>query len=85
LTKTGVSIDEKNKDYAKETDVIISGDLSTLQHIKANKHKLWIVFKALLARKLKIRGSPRKLWALYRNSWILLEIFNTNQYGSEGK
>lgn len=85
LTKTGVSIDEKNKDYTKETDVLISGDLATLQQIKANKHKLWIAFKSLLARKFKIKGSLRKIWALYKNSWILLEIFNTNQYGSEGK
>ena len=75
MTEKGVTIEGKVGLKKRDADITISADLETLQQVGAKKKRLRNVFVALLTRKLKISGSPKKLLALYRNLWILQEIF----------
>ena len=76
MTENGIAVGEKNQDYEKTADVVIAGDLSTLQKIKIKKKRLRNVLTALITGKLKIKGKPRKLHCFYQNLWILQEIFS---------
>ena len=75
MTEKGVTIEGKAGLKKRDADITISADLETLQQVGAKKKRLRNVFVALLTRKLRISGSPKKLLALYRNLWILQEIF----------
>ena len=75
MTEKGVTIEGKVGLKKRDADITISADLETLQQVGAKKKRLRNVFVALLTRKLRISGSPKKLLALYRNLWILQEIF----------
>ena len=76
LNEKGVTIGEKAGDNGKSPDVTISADLFTLSKIGAKEKKLLNVFKALLTRKLKIKGKLNKLLTFYNNVWVFQEIFS---------
>jgi GNAT superfamily N-acetyltransferase len=75
LSEKGVTLEEKENN-SERVNVTISADLATLQKVGAKNKRLRNVFKALLTRKLKIKASPKKLLVLYRNLWLLQEIFS---------
>ena len=63
-------------DEEQNTDLTITGDLTTFQKIRSEKKRTWNLFKALLTMKLRITGKPRKLLTFYRNFWIVQEILS---------
>jgi putative sterol carrier protein/predicted N-acetyltransferase YhbS len=76
ITERGIAIGEKAEDNVKNPDVTITADLNTLQKVWARKRRYLNMFKALLTGKLRVRGKPKSLMALYRNVWVLQEIFS---------
>ena len=76
MTENGIAVGEKDEGDVRKPDVTIRADLNTLQKVGARKKRYLNMLKALLTGKLKIRGKPKSLIALYRNMWILQEIFS---------
>ena len=76
MTERGVIVDRKTDASKRDADITISADLATLQQVGAKQKRLRNVFKALLTRKLSVKGSLLNLLTLYRNIWILQEIFS---------
>jgi len=76
ITERGVAIGEKAEGSVEKPDVTITADLDTLQKVGARKRRYLNMFKALLIGKLRVRGKPKSLIALYRNVWVLQEIFS---------
>ena len=75
MTEKGVTVEGKMGLTTRDADITISADLKTLQQVGAKQKRLRNVLVALLTRKLRISGSPKKLLTLYRNLWLLQEIF----------
>jgi len=73
MSEKGVTVSDGEE---QNTDLTITGDLVTLQKIRAEKKRKWNLFKALFTMKLRIIGKPRKLLTFYRNFWILQEILS---------
>lgn len=80
LTETGITVGEIGQSHNRKPEVTITADLDTLQKVGSRKRRYLNIFKALLTGKLKINGSPRKLIALYKNIWILQEIFSQKTF-----
>ena len=57
-------------------DVVLTSDLYTLSSIKANKKRLRALFWALFIRKIKIRGNLLNIIKLYKNFWLIEQIFS---------
>lgn len=58
-------------------DVTVSGDVATLAMIKGEgKDGRWSLFQAVLTRRLRLRGSLRKMLALYSTMWVFQEVFS---------
>jgi predicted N-acetyltransferase YhbS/putative sterol carrier protein len=79
LSEKGVTLERKENCFER-VDVTIVADLATLQKVGAKKKRLRNVFKALVSRKLKINATPKRMLVLYRNLWILHEIFSRKIY-----
>jgi len=60
----------------ERADVTITSEVTTLSRIKGEEAGGWRLIGALLTGKLKLRGSVRKLLAVYRNLWVFKEIFS---------
>ena len=73
LSKKGVEAGERD---LKNADVIVTGDLSTLTVLKEKKNRIRNLSKALLTRKLKIKGSLFNLFRFYRSFWLIEEVFS---------
>jgi predicted N-acetyltransferase YhbS len=58
-------------------DVSVSGDVATLALIKGEGGAgRWSLFRAVLTGRLRLRGSLRKMLALYRSMWVFREVFS---------
>jgi predicted N-acetyltransferase YhbS len=73
LSERGVEVFEGVSENANLTVV---SDLSTLSVFKEGKGNVWNLIKALLKRRLKIKGSFSNLIRFYRNFWLIKEIFS---------
>jgi hypothetical protein len=76
IDKNGIKIDEKENSNEESAEITIAGNMNVLGKIKKNNRRYWNLFKALLMRELKIRGKLSKIFSLYKNLWILEEIFS---------
>ena len=76
INEGGIAIREDDEVETKKPNVTITADLNTLQKVGARKRRYLNMFTALLTGKLKIRGKPKSLVALYKNVWVLQEIFS---------
>jgi predicted N-acetyltransferase YhbS len=73
LNRDGVKADVSEE----RADVTVSGDVATLAMIKGEGGAgRWSLVRAVLARRLKLSGSPLKMLALYRNMWVFQEVFS---------
>lgn len=57
-------------------NVVLTSDLSTLARIKTNKKRFRAIIWALLTRKIKISGSLFDIIKLYKNFWLIEQIFS---------
>jgi predicted N-acetyltransferase YhbS len=57
-------------------DVTVSSDVSVLSKIKGEAVGVWGIVVAVLAGRLRVKGSLRKLFALRRNLWVFREILS---------
>lgn len=73
LSEKGVEVFEG---ASENVNVTVVSDLSTLSVFKERKGNLRNLIKALLKRKLKIKGSFSNLIRFYRGFWLIKEIFS---------
>jgi GNAT superfamily N-acetyltransferase len=73
LSEKGVEIFEG---VLENANVTVVSDLSTLSVFKERKGNVWNLIKALLKRKLKIKGSFSNLIRFYRSFWLIKEVFS---------
>jgi len=66
---------EIEEDFCEDADVTISGDLSTFISLKEKKD-IGNLIKALITRKIKVKGGLFSLIRLYRHIQLLREIFS---------
>jgi len=72
LSKKGI---EDGETDLQNADVIVIGDLSTLAVLKGREGRIRNLLKALLTRKLKIKGGLFSILKFYRSFWLVEEIF----------
>jgi GNAT superfamily N-acetyltransferase len=75
IGERGIIVEKDEQNWRKNVDVTIAGDLTTFQEVAGKRNRRLKVFKALLLRRIKIGGRPRKLIRFYRNSWMFEEIY----------
>jgi len=73
LTKKGIEVCETN---LKNADVTVIGNLSTFAALKDREGRIRNLLKALLTRKLKIKGSLFSFFKFYRSFWLIEEVFS---------
>lgn len=61
---------------AENADVKISSYGAVFSKVKNGHNGTWILIRALLTGRLKLKGSLRKIWAVYRNMWAFREILS---------
>jgi predicted N-acetyltransferase YhbS len=61
----------------KRPDVTVSSDMTTFSRVKDGQIGVRTLIWLCLTGRLKIRGGLRKIYALYRNMWVLREILRT--------
>jgi len=72
LDERGVEADASGR----RADVTVSSDVATLRVVKGEGGGRLGLVGALLMRRLKFRGSVRKMFVFYRNLWVFREIFS---------
>lgn len=73
LAEGKVDVYQKDAALQQHADVIIVSDVATLSGIKKKEGRMWGLLKALLSRRLQVKGGLRKIYTLYRNLWVLQE------------
>lgn len=73
LDSGGVEVDGS----FKRLDVTVSSDMTTFSLVKDGQIGVRTLIWLCLTGRLKIRGGLRKIYALYRNMWVLREILST--------
>jgi predicted N-acetyltransferase YhbS len=74
IGKDGVNVFEKDAALTQKRDLVVVSDVTTLSGIKANRGAAQKMLKAILTRKLRVGGKLWRIWALYRNTWVLQEV-----------
>jgi len=72
VNQRGIEASEEN---VEDADLTVKIDLATLVSLKRKEKRMRRFFKALLTRKLKVKGSLFGIINLYRNLHLLEEIF----------
>lgn len=72
ISKDGIEISENARD---DPNITFRISLETLESLRGAKKKMFILLKAWVTGKLRIRGNLRKLIKLSRNLWIYSLIF----------
>lgn len=69
-----IEVHQKDAALKQNADLVIVSDIVTLSRIKRKEGGIWGLLKALLSRKLRVKGGLRKIFDLYRNLWVLQEV-----------
>jgi predicted N-acetyltransferase YhbS len=75
INKSGVVVHEKEDAVACNHDLVVTSDVATLSILKGKKTNIQDVAKLFLTGKLRVRGKLTKIRTLYRNIWVLRELF----------
>ena len=74
LNKDSIRISDDNLNNA---NITLTGDLSMFYILRFKKNRKRNLMKALLLRRLKIRGNLLNIFRLYRVFWVFEELFST--------
>ena len=74
MSEKGIIVLENRENC--EADIIVAGNLITLQKVRTAKKRERAMFKALVTMKLRTKGTPKNLITFYRNRWLMQEILN---------
>lgn len=74
LNESGASVTEE-AGSERNPDITVRSDVATLNRIRDSRHKFWSFLRSVLTRKLRIRGNLVKSVCLYKNMWILNDLF----------
>lgn len=66
-----------SEEKCEDADIIIEGKISAFTSFLGAKKVKWQLLKAVLKRKLKIKGKPRKLLKVYRNLDFFKDFLET--------
>jgi len=75
IDENGVVVDERVIDSMKKPDITVTADLAALAMIRKREKRKWNLLKVVLMRRLRIGGKLSKMLDLYRNLWVLEELF----------
>jgi predicted N-acetyltransferase YhbS len=73
LNQNGIKVSDEK---LENPNLIVISDLATLYAFRERKGRLWKLTKALLKRRLKIKGGLSSFLRFYRSFWLIQDVFD---------
>jgi predicted N-acetyltransferase YhbS/putative sterol carrier protein len=69
-----------SEEELENPNIILTSDLATLYAFRERKGRLWKLTKALLKRRLKIKGGLFSFLRFYQSFWLIEDVFDERIY-----